>query len=421
MEREQLLELLRLAGEKAGLPSDKEWQESHFIHLSSLIEAETKTIISKNTLKRLYGKIKTPEYYSPQIETRNAIARFCGFENWMKYVRETSPSKTEDSEQKFLEKLSAKKSTLTWALWLAASILLIFIVFTGKRYWEESRKESLFEQVTFSVETTNDTIPFTAIIRYDAPAELLDSLSISVGGRKYPLNISTKELYISQQTPIYTFIYIRYGKRLLKTRPFIAYSKSWQGYYAKESETFSVPQSKYIKNGLAGLTKDYFVENGLDSSYFNFSLGLVKDLNVPGDNYSLKTRIKILPNMALCHGLLFKVIGEYGHHEIRLHNKDCANQSFVSVSDKFFDGNHYNLTGLGLTPGEWHYLEMKVKDKTLTVFVDEKEVFNATFEQTMGMLKSFDLRFSGFGFCDYIYLYDVEGKLIEKEDFDNIK
>ena len=421
VERKQLQELLRLAGEKAGLPSDKEWQESHFIHLSSLIEAETKTIISKNTLKRLYGKIKTPEYYSPQIETRNAIARFCGFENWMKYVRESSPSKAESAEHEISEKSRTKKLPLGWALWLAAGVLLIFIVFTAKRYWEQSRKESLFEQVTFSVETSNDTIPFTAIIRFDAPQELQDSLSISVGGRKYDLNMATKELYISQQTPVSTFIYIRYGKKLLKTKPYIAYSKSWEGYYGKQSENFYVPRSKYIKNGLAGLTKEFFIENGIDSSYFNFNLGLVKDLKVHGDNYSLKTRIKILPNMALCHGLLFKVIGEFGHHELRLYKKDCTNQSFASVSDKFFDGKHYDLSGLGLVPGEWHFLEMQVKDKTLTVIVDNKEVFNTAYNQTMGALKSFILKFSGFGFCDYIYLYDKEGNLVEKEDFDNIK
>lgn len=419
MERLQLQELLRLAGDKAGLPPDKDWQEGHFIHLSSLIEAETKTIISKNTLKRLYGKIKTPEYYSPQIETRNAIARFCGFESWMHYVRETNPTSTDTghTDHKDPDALSGRKPKLTWAIWLAAACLLIFIVFTGRRYWKERQKQQLFEQVTLSVESANDTIPFTALVRYDAPEELLDSLSISLGGKKYPLNNATKELYISQQTPIYTFLYIRYGKKLIKTTPFIAYSKGWQGYYGKDYENFSVKPDQYLKNGLAGLTKQFFLENGLDSTYFNFSLGMVKDFKAEGDNYSLKTRIMISPSKVLCHGLLFRVFGEYGHHELRMYKKDCANDNFASVSEKFYDGRHYDLSGLGLTPGEWHNLEMSVKQRRLTVFVDSKEVFSSDYENSMGGLKSLSLKFTGFGFCDYIYLYDAAGNQIEQEDF----
>jgi hypothetical protein len=40
------------------------------------------TSISPDTLKRLFGKTKTYRSYNPQLETKNALALFIGYEGW---------------------------------------------------------------------------------------------------------------------------------------------------------------------------------------------------------------------------------------------------------------------------------------------------------------------------------------------------
>ncbi|CAA9224262.1 MAG: hypothetical protein AVDCRST_MAG56-615 [uncultured Cytophagales bacterium] len=60
----------------------KFWKNGDYQKLSELVSTSSRISISPDTLKRLFGKTKTYRSYNPQIETKNALAIFIGYEGW---------------------------------------------------------------------------------------------------------------------------------------------------------------------------------------------------------------------------------------------------------------------------------------------------------------------------------------------------
>jgi hypothetical protein len=58
------------------------WTNSDYIKLSNILYKKTSVQISPNTLKRIFGKIKTDARYYPQKATRDALAIYIGFKDW---------------------------------------------------------------------------------------------------------------------------------------------------------------------------------------------------------------------------------------------------------------------------------------------------------------------------------------------------
>lgn len=70
-------DIAEVFGKKIRYPADYE-------NLALDIELKTKQRISTNTIKRLYGKIKSAQ--TPRLSTLDIIANYLNYENWDKYV-----------------------------------------------------------------------------------------------------------------------------------------------------------------------------------------------------------------------------------------------------------------------------------------------------------------------------------------------
>ncbi|RYG27666.1 MAG: hypothetical protein EOO01_41015, partial [Chitinophagaceae bacterium] len=76
----------RYIAEKFGAPNFTEWTNGDYIRLSSILSRATSVQISPNTLKRIFGKLKTPERYFPQRATRDALVQYAGYQNWESFL-----------------------------------------------------------------------------------------------------------------------------------------------------------------------------------------------------------------------------------------------------------------------------------------------------------------------------------------------
>jgi hypothetical protein len=72
----------RLIEEKWQRGESRFWKNGDYQQLSELVSTATRISISPDTLKRLFGKTKTYRSYNPQLETKNALALFIGYEGW---------------------------------------------------------------------------------------------------------------------------------------------------------------------------------------------------------------------------------------------------------------------------------------------------------------------------------------------------
>lgn len=63
------------------------WKNSDYVKLSGLLYRKTKVHLGENTLKRIFGKVKTSNRYYPQKATRDALAQFIDFRDWQEFER----------------------------------------------------------------------------------------------------------------------------------------------------------------------------------------------------------------------------------------------------------------------------------------------------------------------------------------------
>ena len=82
---EELIYLTRcchLIEEKWQRGESKFWKNGDYQKLIELVSTTTCISIRPDTFKRLFGKIETYRSYNPQLETKNALAIFIGYEGW---------------------------------------------------------------------------------------------------------------------------------------------------------------------------------------------------------------------------------------------------------------------------------------------------------------------------------------------------
>ena len=102
-----------------GKPDSSEWTNSDFIRLCSILYKKTHVQISPNTLKRIFGKIKTDARYYPQKATRDALAQYVGFADWDKFtlaqVQQAAPSpQTSDTQAVITRPAQVPSRQPTW-------------------------------------------------------------------------------------------------------------------------------------------------------------------------------------------------------------------------------------------------------------------------------------------------------------------
>jgi hypothetical protein len=422
LDQELLKELLEKVAKRFGYSDPELWQDGIFGQLSEDIEKETRFIISRNTLKRLFGKIKTSDHYNPQIDTRNALAQYAGYLDWNKFrmeimARQPDISRIEKSSTVEVSVSNPKPESLFKKIpkelfWLPGILILIGIV-----VWFWPKRETDFSRIKIEVQNPIDTAPFTLVVKYDIPDDIEDSIYLGVGGSRFLLK-KDKKLYVhSLYQPIYSFVYLRTKTKTIRAIAIKAYSRDLECYYENGKNVLLVPHNEFLGDGKAGLKRSFFATNNLDSSEFTTRFVKVKDFKVDGDNFIFKCRFKVDKSPKICHNFQFKMFADSGHHEMEIFNKGCAQYNFVAPAEKYFGGKFENLTGLSVSSGVWHDLEMKVVNKAFTIHMDGKKQFETKYIKTMAQINVLIFQFNGFGQIDYYQLKDNKDKLVEGEEF----
>lgn len=70
-----------LIAEKIGNTNIALWSNGDYLKLNEFLYRTTSVQINPSTLKRFIRKVKTTERYYPQKATRDALARYAGYEN----------------------------------------------------------------------------------------------------------------------------------------------------------------------------------------------------------------------------------------------------------------------------------------------------------------------------------------------------
>ena len=150
-------------------------------------------------------------------------------------------------------------------------------------------------------------------------------------------------------------------------------------------------------------------------NYFN--VGDFK--KVYGENFTVETRIKnnLEEGAFTCQYCQFTIICEQGMISIPFCNPGCAATIQLHVGDVFKAGGKNDLSAFGTDLSTWRNIKVKTVNKFVEVYVDDKRIFQQSFNEVLGRVTGFHYKFYGCGAVDAVKLYNEKNELCFADDF----
>ena len=422
--------------------NSEDWRHSDYKNLSEVIYNESKILLSTSTLKRVWGKIKYEGM--PNATTLDALSMFIGFTNWLDFKNRADETFIENREKsKTIEKKYPQQAPAITlpikqiTLFIGGAIVITGLIFILKSFTsiDNVQKVEIPENFVFEVSKAPDAgIPQTVMIDIDISGFIVDSLYLVESSRK-------RKEYLSKNQKRHPYfcalpgsqsVTLMFKDQVIKKLEFYVQTDGWQAVTSNKNKgsdkhwmvnlpTF-LPASP-IEDGSLTITKatlskhNVEVHDNLWTSFYNFT-----DLGIDADNYSMTTRIKnsFEDGATTCQLAVCSIATEKGLHEVWLVAPGCSKFTHLLFgSGSMLDNKVVDLSGFEVDMNKWQDLAWKVKDKSVEVFLNGKEVYKAKYKTSLGKIKGLKYQFKGAGGkVDYLRLRDNEGKLLYQNEFD---
>lgn len=404
----------------------KDWTDFNFVKLSLEISKSTGILISKNTLKRLMGKIRVAEDYKPQRATKMALAQFVGYKTWDEFCLEVNPEHkeeqgseenngTENKEDKGKFRKPELKAFLLISGLFALGLLFWFVFNFQIDLSTSNDKKADFD---FSIKNPVDSVPFTLVVKYEARHFENDSAILKMPDGKIHLSPERNVFTNNITLPTYTWITFFKGKEKLKSLPIHCLSKGWEYRLRDGKNLHLLSILPYIKDGLLGFDSSSASKLKItDTNYWGLDIRNVKNFEIGGDNFDFEIQMFCPTTKNDCQGTTLKFYGAHGHIQVRLFPKGCRQHNFIILGEKNLLGRYEDLTQIPFENGKLNKLRIQVHNKKFNLILNDKTTFSDAYQNSIGPLKGIFLDISKFGKVDYFRLWDQAGTLKESQDF----
>ncbi len=389
-----------------GWGASTSWHNDMFIELSERIRHETKVLLSPVTLKRVWGRI---DYKSaPSITTLNTLAQFAGFKNWRDF-KGSIPKKNGSL-------ISKKISANLGIIMLAASIMtIIFISFYSLRDPNPTQRQIDVAKVVFKSRPIAKGLPNSVV--FDLDLDEISSDSIHIQQYWDPTKTIVLKPGQRQATGQYYFPGYFRAKLLvdgeaIKQHDLFIKTEGWLG----TLDYRPIPKyldSSQIDDGKLSLPSETIEELAAREKYLTSTFHMVKDFKaISGDNFQLRSIIKNSYNdkWAVCQSASIIILGTKGAMLIAFSIPGCSSELGVMMNDVYVRGKDHDLSGLGIDLSEPKEIRLLVKDKKLSVMLENQELFSGSYNESMGRIAGVRYRFLGAGEVHQSVLQDLSGE-----------
>jgi len=426
MEEEKIIKkgLLKIFALNGYTDSSKMTQRD-FEHISAEIEKKARIVISSTTIKRLS---KGEFSRLPQVATLNAIANYFGFTNWQEY----KASEESGREETTLEKTTLNEVAPAPKRSLPRFTLALLIIPILAAAFFMSRKKTDFgdlNKVVFTAQkNTDNKIPNTVVFSYNIDNINADSFFIQQSWddarrvRIYKNHYTLTDIYYE---PGYHIAKLIANDSIIKTIDVSIPTDKWF-LYANESKykyaTEYIKVENPISKGTLGISKEILLQNNIDISknmayiYAYFP----SKQEVSGDNFTLKTRVRIKEvKNNLCPFLTLEIFCQRNYMIIKSTEKGCASVALVQFGNKVLHGKEHDLGNISFDVREWNDVELLVKNKNVTVKINDQVAYETNYENTTKNIAG--LAFISNGLCevDRVDLTGNDGVVVYRNEFEN--
>lgn len=388
--------------------------------LSVHIEEKTGTLISLSTLKRLW---KDDYKQSPQLATLNALALVLDHKDWQSF------------KQANLKKPDSTKFVFKWLGAAAVLFVIIWLSVFGfpsastdaSKGKKSARPAKITGPIFFKASKTIDSgIPNTVIFKYNLSNVVADSFFIQQSwNRDHRMRIDPKD---STVTRIYYESGYHRAKLIVNDsivalQPIHIISNGWEPNIHRsdsDPELVDLKNEKFISNGQLHLDSSMLARRNLDfSQKFHTRISNSQVFNLHSDNFRFSTRMKADRIIDLnCPWMDLIIVTDVQTFMVSMVKKGCERYTAYKLGEIVKSGENNDLSALGCDIYNWQQVEVKVKDRNATIYINGKPVYNEIYKQDYGKIVALIYIFGGTGSIDNARLEDGDGKVVFEDDFE---
>ena len=375
------------------------WKHADYLRLSVLIYEETGILLSNSSLKRVFGKIKNN--HIPQIETRNALAKFAGYSDWNDFV-----SKHSDKNTIFqFKRIKIKKIVAGLSIGVVFTGLIIFLILSKKNAKENPDIHEVFK-IQFSSHIIAASSPHTVVFNYNIKG-IKDSVFIDYDDEFHVVEYELLPKERNIITHFYRFPNL-YRVKLFTRDSVLAVlnimleSPEWSAFHIDKTHgQFENLELNEENDGFLEIDHEHIKAQGIDiKTYPNHLMYCnISDYNINIDNstITLKALHKGSKSSLLCFTYGVTCVGELSEFTINFSIENCYIRSFIKFDDYYLEDGHYSdLSALGLNFNDITQLELKIENNIIKIFKDSLFVTERQYYRAFGELKGIILNTEGY-------------------------
>jgi hypothetical protein len=408
-----------------GFGSLKVMRQRDLEYLCRRIEESSGILISLSTIKRIlngqYNRL-------PQVATLNAIGICLGYADWQsfktaKLAEAVETAATAEAGPSVKVKAAAEPVRFRKVAKIigAGTAALLLVVILSWGYFLRSPAMGDNTAIFTVRKTTQNAVPNTVVFQYDIDRVSGDSFFIQQSWDK------NRRVRVYKKTYTLTDIYFEPGyhvaklfanDRIVKTIGVSIPTDRWF-LYCKESFARGLPAYIHtdspVRRGILGLDRQVLVDNKIDpqkphvylQAYFPTVIG------ADADNFRLTARVRLTEvcNTA-CPFIMTEVYCQRSFMYCMFTMPGCTGGISAQFGDRVVDGKNNDLSALAIDIHQWHDLELRVRQRQVTVLIDGKAVMTKEYTASSGLITGLGFHSNGLCEADSIRLAGLDGKTV---------
>lgn len=389
-----------------GAPLD--WTNSSFIELSNEVKRASGVRISADTLKRIFGKVKTAEQYNPQLATKDALSVFLEYASWSDFKLQ-NPQPSEEliivpSTPLDIVEIPAKRPFRLVAILISVLVIALWFIFRS-----ESEPETIdYSTFPFSIEGKylRGNAYHTVVFDYSIGELSTDSVFLDFGDetKRNLLNKDNHTISHYYRGPgQYTVRLIADNQEVYDTTVYLS-TDDWEAhtFFSKSGLTEYLPIYDFrdTLSGLMSVHPSMPRIKGIDTTqmywvqYANY-----KDYGQDGDNFELVSELMNNQEIisARCNHVRIEIVGEKSAIKLYFLREGCSKWVRLQFSNVHLNGENKDLSAFGKDFMDFEKVTIKNSEKVVQVYYNDSLLIEQAYQESLGKITGIVYIFSGVG------------------------
>ncbi len=352
---------------------------------------------------------------------------FLGYQNWQSFKFSKSAKsgnivqhEPRSEKSNLLNITSGNKFSNAELKFWGVTLILIAIGLLVIRKIEKNKFGNLEKAHFSAIKTTENGLPNTVIFSYNIDSVLADSFFIQQSwdkNRRVRIYKNTHTLTDIYYEPGYHTAKLIANDRIIKTIDVSIPTDRWFFYSQK---TFGTQPSyifpaKPFTNGSIKLTVEDLISNKIEIQNENQYLLVYfpSRIESSSDNFKMRFKIKVHEfKNDFCPYFMAEVFCQRQFMYFKSTLNGCISELGAQFGENFLSGKTNDFSALGTNVKTWNNVELTVKNKRVSIRINNKEVFSTTYRQPCGLITGLGFISNGLCEVDSVDLKTIAGNNI---------